>query len=511
MRSPTMMPTGPVTSIQDMFAKVTGKLIREHRAQILEPGGRLNVDVSAAGTKITPPFGETLQCFEIRSCWSETNCPPANGANLGDFWVCDALPVVYWWGPASNGSESASTSIAKCTAKGEYYTPLGSACTEASCGSGPGSNLDSFWEKVHMEDTQLEKIMWAVASPNGSCEWKQAFYPKWSIGQWVWCMFDYAANVWRVIDAYDPIIRFRLIEPLNGCDKAKAYVLFYPCEKCKETSSSSGSSSSMIRCDTDLEPLDNENACPGDSYSRLLDFKDGGTINGKLTWRHYGPEGSSVRSVSKDQGAFYWTVPEDEKTGVNHKVIVEAKDEAGCIYKTSWTIKIVPCGSMSRNGSGQWPGHTRTCEIVKNVRFDATACKLHVEYCTIHLPPGGWCDCGASESASSWSSTSHHHGSSSHEITSEEGSLFSESSSTSSSMCLDRCLENAYNRGIVEVHDPAGIDRVMFPQNGIAPYDSTGWATWRADSRRFEVISYGMKGCRGSESSINQDVSVMDR
>ncbi len=166
------------------------------------------------GTNVGGDLPTLVKCFEIRSCWRLTNPTPTCGPSVGRFWVCDANPVVYYNPPVSEFVEDENQTA---------YDKMDAEC-------------------VHDTD---EQIFLPVTSPDLEGEWQDALQPLYGIGQWVWCVFDYNANVWRVLHAYDSIVRFRLLADCLGCEPAAAEVLADTCTVQDDCgSSSSGPSAS---------------------------------------------------------------------------------------------------------------------------------------------------------------------------------------------------------------------------------------------------------------------------
>lgn len=199
--------------------------------------GALEADVGTERIHLLVPMPTQLQCFEILDCWKHTNPPPKTGASQGKFWVCNARPVTYLRGEWAGGSESSGGSADPCDLPPE-------PAESSSSASGDGSDLHTYWD-ASAYDTR--RLFWAVSSPEDEDDWQKVLYPLFGIGQWVWAVFDYQSDVWRVIQPYDSFVRFRLLEQMNGCSSAEAVVIGYPCEEESESlSSSSGESSSSV-------------------------------------------------------------------------------------------------------------------------------------------------------------------------------------------------------------------------------------------------------------------------
>jgi len=198
--------------------------------------GGLEADVGTERIHLTGLPPTQLQCFEILDCWRKRNPPPKTGASQGKFWFCNAKPVSYWWGQYEGGSASSGSS-----AEPECDLTTEEESSSSAASSGAGGNLHTYWD-IQPSDTQ--RIFWAVSSPEDEGDWQRVLYPQFGIGQWVWCVFDYQSDVWRVLQPYDDLVRFRLKEPLEFCKTAQAWVVGYPCEEPESESSSSVASSS---------------------------------------------------------------------------------------------------------------------------------------------------------------------------------------------------------------------------------------------------------------------------
>ena len=51
------------------------------------------------------------------------------------------------------------------------------------------------------------------------------FYPRFSVGDWVWCVRDPASGFWQVVESYKDVIRVKLIQDLYECGRARGYVI----------------------------------------------------------------------------------------------------------------------------------------------------------------------------------------------------------------------------------------------------------------------------------------------
>ena len=366
-------PGNRVHGIRELLGYVHRIASRVSADAAIDYGGSVGALAGASGNRLSTPLGAQLRCFEVRGCWKKWNPPPTIGASRGTFWVTDAKPVTYLW----------------------------------------DTDWHSHWE---CSENGPVPIFWAVEDDNKCDPWQRVLYPLYGIGQWVWCVFDYEADVWRVIHNYDPIIRFRLIEPMEGCCHARAYVLGYPCVRCRVT------------CESSSSPLSSSSSLSASPLSSSPIKSSSSPIN------------SSSSPLSS----------------------------SGC-----------PSGFSS---SPSQPASSSSCGsgfIQSSVQSSASS--------------------GESAQLSSESPQ---------ESSSPLSSSRPSSSPSSSNALCGECLEEAFSRGQVTVYDPNGIVNVSFPTTCRAPACSTGWAIRRADSQRFEVLSYGKCTCGSSSSPLSKPESI---
>ena len=505
------------------------------------------------------PFLYNRQTFKICSCWRREEKNVYGGDMLGCYWVCDAVPVNHYrnWKWSGTGAipppETFWTpeQLAKNDLKTRIWWPISE---KPCCDTNESSSASSISNSAAFDDSSQPSS--EKCGCDDTHEWEAANYPKFSEGQWVECFYDYDAGEWRLIDAFDGTIRFQLDEPLIGCSWANATVIGFECEPCESSvTSSSGSSRSISsisvssssnppsssipssssissssecctgRCvDDPLIPQPDIHACPGDTVRQYLVFEDPDNRCAPIEWRGFRhPQGSHITPNGPKDAVWVWAIPTTELENNTFNVIIEARDKCGCISRISFNVHIDECDS---NSSKTPPEHT-TCRVVKDVKFNNVTCELTVEYCTIYLMGGSYCTCEESSAPSSASSQS-----SASWATSETGSSFSAMSSSPSSSIpssssnpssssipsssssvpssspsssCDDCLCDSVRKCQVRIYDPIGIANVQF-RNGIVPAQFTGWAKWRADSRRFEVVSpYGYPRVYGNTNGVSVD------
>lgn len=176
-------------------------------AATVDASGLLCTDQGATGLHMSPAFQSTLACFEIQTCWRREQDDIDFGATHGRNWVCYGMPVGYWLQATDNHL---------------YWRSL-------------KQNV------VDNPDLRRIPLWWPETSEQDAETWQKVLYPLYGVGQWVWATYDYSAAVWRVIHAYDDVVRIKLKGALAACDQAEADVMGYPC-RAEGSSSSSGSS-----------------------------------------------------------------------------------------------------------------------------------------------------------------------------------------------------------------------------------------------------------------------------
>lgn len=539
MRNPLMLPThnGPTA-----LAQTLGKVLREVRAGQLGVTGKGGISVGQSGTDIFVNKQAAIRCFEVASCWKRGNPPPNNGADLGLFWMCCAKEIGYWWGSpdGSSGSSSSPTSSSSSSAQcGTLPKESTSDCDCSNVSQGSGDKqLHSYWADVQQVGVKPEHIFWAVAEPKDKNGWQRALYPKYEIGQWVFCTFDYAANVWRVIDDYDPIVRFRLLQDLTGCGgSARAVVIGFPCESCHSSSSASSFSQSSA---SSVSSHSSGSDC-GDPPCIEMDFLREGDLVCSAHLKRHGdtytgtaPEGCSGITAGSHLIVRYDSTLHQWIASTGNGILAEHIWYSGHLCgrypphpgTDGMALRIKPadsCGtsssssqhsSSSRHSSSASHSHSTHCYHVSTSYPGYDSGKKQV------LGHNGgcyaWFTLGACEtssgSISGGSPSSHHHSSSGHHSSSHHSSRHpssstphhsSSSSKTSSSSMWSNsistsgcngCLCGAVSRTTITVVDSIGIVNLLFPACG-APTCSTGWARRCADSRRFEVMNYGSETC----------------
>jgi hypothetical protein len=153
---------------------------------MIAPSGNLDAMTGAGGTQVGNGFGTTLQCFEIVSDWKTTNTPNAPGPTRETFWTCTAYPVVYWWQHLSGNSFWAADS-------GDAAGDSGDGLTAVNIFLAPGEKSASALDSGFSYDGDYD--------PEDAFDAGDGFATLPQIGMWVWCTWDYQADVWRVLAA----------------------------------------------------------------------------------------------------------------------------------------------------------------------------------------------------------------------------------------------------------------------------------------------------------------------
>jgi hypothetical protein len=129
-----------------------------------------------------------------------------------------------------------------------------------------------------------------------------AFWPLYSLGDWVWCIWEAESGLWAIHDGYESWIRFELAENLTAGGSALAYLV--QCQSCPPGECQSSSSSSSGQCDDDAssniyEPNYNFAFCVYDG----LNSQDG--IVGQRGYAKFFAESRRFEVVSLAQRTFW--------------------------------------------------------------------------------------------------------------------------------------------------------------------------------------------------------------
>ena len=258
---PTLFPPSGhlVDGLGEALGLMAGVAKQAAATHAIEAGGGINSEIGANGIRLWTDPPPQLACFEITTCWKKTNKVPLRGPSHGCFWTCKAKLVTYWSGPGLETfyKKSATHDYWRIfypagppqgkQARGTEEVPSAMAAASGQTDAAPAS-IGSGSAAVSNASAASGSTAPGPTPPGGhppsACEVKKGcqitFYPRFGRGQWVWCIFDYVAGIWRLLDGFDNMIRFRLLEPLTSCTSAMAEVVGFKCkEKCGGSSSSS--------------------------------------------------------------------------------------------------------------------------------------------------------------------------------------------------------------------------------------------------------------------------------
>lgn len=194
-----------------------------------------------SGTTLSLDAQTMLACFRIATCWRREKRSGTPGATKGFSWVCDGVPVRYWWDYRHEEAltSSGSSGTPRTIFPGSFWEvlnnepifggPSGSSSQPPSSSSGAvrARMYTQLWWGVRGPQA-VDGSSASMPSSGGVCtplpgdDWQDVLYPEAGVGSWVWCVLDHAAGVWRVIAVYDALVRFELTEPLTGCGHASA-------------------------------------------------------------------------------------------------------------------------------------------------------------------------------------------------------------------------------------------------------------------------------------------------
>jgi hypothetical protein len=218
-----------VQGLSDLAARITAVGKRASSALMIDVTGQTTGDVAQSGPRLAASPYPALAMFEISDCWRRKKpASIARGPTQGINWWAYARLVYYWFDPTGSAADNT------------YWdhpadAQTGQTAASSSNAVGGGDRLTPVWYSLRGPRTA------GSSGGRSSYAWQRALYPRYEIGQWVQCLYDQAAGVWRVIDNYEQIVRFRLTEPLSPCGHAKARV-FGP-DRCASSASSSQSTS----------------------------------------------------------------------------------------------------------------------------------------------------------------------------------------------------------------------------------------------------------------------------
>ncbi len=261
---PTLFPgfDSAITS-KDLLRTIRGISDQASANATPEISGSGEAEFGYSGTRILTPLPTQIACFQITSCWKRRKLPTSLGPTQGLFWTCLGRPVTYWQGDyyaaqaSSSSSPASSSSCVDPTAENDAASSTASSSGACEASSAiAASFMPSSWESSSSAEQVTDQSFWArsdrnperlfigLASPGDRKKWQRVLYPLYGIGQWVWCFMDYQAGCWRVLHAYDNMVRFELRETLRACSNAKACIIGFGCQRCANPGSSTSSSSS---------------------------------------------------------------------------------------------------------------------------------------------------------------------------------------------------------------------------------------------------------------------------
>ena len=439
----------------------------------------------SSGSSVIPPYLTNLQSFRICSCWKRREKNVWGGNVKGCYWVCEAIPVGYWreWKGLIGGKvvqPDSFWSIPK-TNSHDLTTKIWFAVENSPCCCSSTSGEDT--DVCGGTDPECEQT-----------DWQSQVYPRFGIGQIVWCVYEYGAGVWRVIEAYDNIVEFQLQEPMIGCHKsAAAWLLETPCtEKSQCTCASSGSADSP--CDTPCEhsPSVSPERCdenpPLRKVANIRVYDPKGIVNTQFTTHN-------IEHKMKCQMSCI----------INEAVKLTAaqggggKGGCGCITDGHGLNSAPPaalgtytaCSPSSGNGysnccsNGTWYYYVQTNSGNRIVSITNPASGLSLTNYFFN-DGSGWEGVGTCTNILiHWGPCSENQGSS--------GSCGSgEGGYTNLCVFISTLLKNT-----LIIHDRE-LEKALKSYtscNGEAPALTRGWAKYNTATRQFEVISYGYCSC----------------
>jgi hypothetical protein len=134
-----------------------------------------------------------------------------------------------------------------------YYRPDGTWSTPT-----PPTDADSSSSSSGILDEYITHPTGYAADLAVDQRLHDAFWPLYSVGDWVWCIYDSESGLWAIHDGYESWFRFELAENLPTGRSAEAYLL--RCSDCppSDTSSSSGvcgEAATGSECDAAYQPI----------------------------------------------------------------------------------------------------------------------------------------------------------------------------------------------------------------------------------------------------------------
>lgn len=205
-------------------------MMRElNAARAVQGEGRLQTDLTGAGAFLTQPRAPVLGLFEIR----DTGCSWRQETRQSSGW-----PYQYHY------------TIGRPIL---YYRPDGAWDTPTPPTDPDGSSSSSgILDQYITHPTGYPQEIATDQRLN------DAFWPLYSVGDWVWCIRDPTSGFWAIHDGYESWIRFELASTLVTGRFAQAYLL--RASECQNIDSSSSSGichqvASRAECEADYSPI----------------------------------------------------------------------------------------------------------------------------------------------------------------------------------------------------------------------------------------------------------------
>ena len=383
---------------------------------------------------MVPPFKHNFKCFRICSCWKRQHNNALGGQANGCYWMCEAIEVIHWWDWISAGeSPNSHWEQLPQNHPQDYRTPIWWVTQNSRCCCPPPSEAAPLGEVCYPG---------AIAPPSNcgdvpESNWQGDVPPRFGIGDYVWCIYEYSSGYWRILDAQDNIVPFILHEPMIGCHSvAMAALIQYECcegEGCDCGGSATGD------CDA-CSP----SSCPPPS-----------SCNSKP------PEAREARLIQLYDPLGIVNV-QFGRHGLDQCEI----NELDCAIQCSIENALKLTAEVTSHQAP--PVSSTTCvSVPKDVSIDCDNCELVVEYDDL-------CITGVIPGTREWNA---------HLCTNLKELL------TIGLRLYTRELSDILNR-----QQKCDMDRT-------APTGTFGWAKWNSQRRRWEVVSYGCCPCDECQTS----------
>jgi hypothetical protein len=207
-------------------------LVRElHAARAVRGEGAIQTDLTATGSFLSFPRAPVMALFEI----VDSACDWRREERSSSGWP-------YQW----------HYTIGRPIL---YYRPDGTWSTPT-----PPTDADSSSSSSGILDEYITHPTGYAADLAVDQRLHDAFWPLYSVGDWVWCIYDSESGLWAIHDGYESWFRFELVENLPTGRSAAAYLL--RCSDCPESGETSSSSSGICwtaasgdECDEAYTPI----------------------------------------------------------------------------------------------------------------------------------------------------------------------------------------------------------------------------------------------------------------